>query len=70
MEKTTIRIAISSSPRVRKRSVTIAMPASRAPVFSVTVMKAPMARTKKNTPAAPARSPTLYGPVAPAAVIT
>jgi hypothetical protein len=34
----------------------------------VTVMNAPMARTKKNTWTAPARSPLLYGPVSPGAV--
>jgi len=67
-EKITIKITISSSPRLRNRSVTRPIPASSAPVLTVTVMNAPIASTKKNTWAAPARSPLLYGPVSPGAV--
>ena len=67
-EKITIKITISSSPRFRNRLVTRPIPASSAPVLMVTVMNAPIARTKKNTWTAPARSPLLYGPVSPGAV--
>ena len=67
-EKISIKITISSMPRLRNRPVTRPIPASSAPVLMVTVMNAPIARTKKNTWTAPARSPLLYGPVFPGGV--
>ncbi len=67
-EKTNIRTTIRAFPRVRYLCVSRAIPASSAPVLIVTVMKAPMARTKKNTCAAPNSEPSLYGPVFPGAV--
>ena len=70
MEKITISTTISTFARVRNLCVNRAMPASNAPVLMVTVMKAPMARTKKNTWAAPNSDPSLYGPVLPGAVTT
>ena len=51
--KTVIRIAISTEPLCRKRSASRPIPVWIAPVFIVTVMKAPTASTNRKIFAEP-----------------
>ena len=64
-EKTDMIATIISQPRSRVRYARRAIPRSSAPVANITVMKEPIASTKRNTWAAPNSSPTAPGETTP-----